>query len=60
MVSKLPFDVVFKLTIFWLKTENNADLYIIKLPNLSSTRKCGNEPQDTLFSWFGPILFLPH
>ena len=45
---------------FWLNTKNNADPYIITPPNLSSTRKCDNEPQGTLISWFGPILFLPH
>ena len=45
---------------FSLNTENNADPYIIKPPNLSSTRKCDNEPQGIAFSWFGPILFLPH
>ena len=37
---------------FWLNTENNADPYITKPPNLSSTGKCDNEPHDTLFSWF--------
>ena len=46
--------------LFWLNTENNADSYITKPPNLSSTGKCDNEPHDTLFSWFGPILFLLH
>ena len=45
---------------FWLNTENNADPYIIKPPSLSSTRKRDNEPEGTLFSWFQPILFLPH
>ena len=45
---------------FRLNTENNADPYITKPPNLSSTGKCDNEPHDTLFSWFGPILFLLH
>ena len=45
---------------FWLNTEDNAELYIIKSLNLSSTRKCYNEPQGTLFLWFGLILFLPH
>ena len=34
---------------FWLHTENNPDPYIIKPSNLSSTRKCDNEPQGTLF-----------
>ena len=46
--------------LFWLNTENNVDPYIIKPPNLSSTRKRYNEPQGTLFSWLVPILFLPH
>ena len=46
--------------LFWLNTENNADSYITKPPNLSSTGKCDNEPHDTLFSWFGPMLFLLH
>ena len=45
---------------FRLNTENNADSYITKPPNLSSTGKCDNEPHDTLFSWFGPMLFLLH
>ena len=45
---------------FWLNTENNADPYITKPPNLSSTGKCDNEPHDTLFSWFRPTLFLLH
>ena len=45
---------------FRLNTENNADPYITKPPNLSSTGKCDNEPHDTLFSWFGPMLFLLH
>ena len=35
---------------FWLNTENNADPYITKPPNLSSTGKSDNEPHDTLFS----------
>ena len=43
---------------FWLNTENNADPYNTKPPNLSSTRKCDNKPHDTLFSWFRPMLFL--
>ena len=46
--------------LFWLNTENNADSYITKPPNLSSTGKCDNEPHDKLFSWFGPMLFLLH
>ena len=46
--------------LFWLNTENNADSYITKPPNLSSTGKCDNEPHDTLFSWLGPVLFLLH
>ena len=45
---------------FCLNTENNANPYIIKLLHLSGTRKCGNEPQGTLFSWSGLILFLRH
>ena len=45
---------------FWLNTEKNADPYINKAPNLSSTRKCDKEPHDTLFSWFGLMLFLLH
>ena len=45
---------------FWLNTENNADPYITKLSSLSSTRECDDDPEGTLFSWFGPILFLPH
>ena len=45
---------------FLLNTENNADLYIVILQSLSSTSKCDNEPQPTLFLWFGPILFLLH
>ena len=51
---------IFTHIFFSLNTEDHADLYIIKPPNLSSTRKCDNEPQGTLFSWFGAILFLPH
>ena len=45
---------------FWLNTENNANPYVTKPANLSSTGKCDNEPHDTLFSWFGPMLFLLH
>ena len=30
------------------------------LTSLSSTRECDDEPEGTLFSWFGPILFLAH
>ena len=45
---------------FWFYTENNADPYTTKPPNLSSTGTCDNEPFDTLFSWFGPMLFLLH
>ena len=36
--------------LFWLNTENNANPYIIKPPNLSSTSKCDNERQGILFS----------
>ena len=43
-----------------LNTGKNADPYIIKLSSLSSTRECNDEPEGTLFSWFGPILLLPH
>ena len=40
--------------------EKNGDPYITKLSSLSSTRECDDDPEGTLFSWFGPILFLPH
>ena len=40
--------------------EKNADPYITKIPSLSSTRECDHEPEGTLFSLLGPILFLPH
>ena len=58
-INWVPFDVVTQI-FFWLNTKKNAEPYIIKPPNLSSTRKCDNELQGTLFSWFVPILFLPH
>ena len=45
---------------FWLNSGKYADPCIIKLPSLSSTRECDDEPEGTLFSWFGTILFLPH
>ena len=45
---------------FWLNTEYNANPYTIKPPRLSSIRECDYEPQGTIFSWFGAILFLPH
>ena len=48
---------IFTHIFFSLNTEDHADLYIIKPPNLSSTRKCDNEPQGTLFSWFGLSYF---
>ena len=48
------------LGFFWLNTENNADPYITKLSSLSSTRECDEDTEGTLFSWFGPILFLSH
>ena len=54
----ISFHVVTQI-FFWLNTKNNAEPYIIKSPNLSSTRKCYNEPQGTLFSSFVPLLFLP-
>ena len=57
-INWVPFDVVTQI-FFWLNTKNNAKPCIIKLPNLSSTRKCYNEPQGTLFSSFVPLLFLP-
>ena len=45
---------------FLLNTGENGDPYIIKLRSLSSSRNCYDEPEGTLFSLFGPILFLPH
>ena len=45
---------------FWLKNRKNTDRYITKLSSLSSARECDDDPEGTLFSWFGPILFLPH
>ena len=48
------------LHFLFVKYWKNAGPYIIKTLNLSSTRKCDNEPQGTLFSWYGLILFLPH
>ena len=45
---------------FWLNTEYNANPYTIKPPRLSSIRECDYEPQGTIFSWFGAILFLLH
>ena len=54
----ITFHVVTQI-FFWLHTKNNAEPYIIKSPNLSSTRKCYNEPQGTLFSSGVPLLFLP-
>ena len=45
---------------FSLNTGENADPYIIKPLNLSSARDCDDEPEGTLFSWFWPILFIPH
>ena len=45
---------------FWLKNTKNDDPYKTKLTSLSSTRECDDDPEGTLFSWFRPILFLPH
>ena len=45
---------------FWLNNGRNTDPYITKLSSLSSTREYDDDPEGTLFSWFGPILFLPH
>ena len=35
---------------FSLTTRKNVNPYIIKLPNLSSTKECDDEPEGTLFS----------
>ena len=45
---------------FWLNSGKNAETYIIKLPSISSIREYDDEPEGTLFSLFGLILFLPH
>ena len=45
---------------FLLNNGRNTDPYITKLSSLSSTRECDDDPEDTQFSWFGPLLFLPH
>ena len=45
---------------FWLNKGKNADPYITKLSCLSTTRECNGDQEGTLFSWFGPILFLLH
>ena len=37
-----------------------TDPSITKLSGLSHTRECDDDPEGTQFSWFGPILFLPH
>ena len=46
--SRLPFDVILTHIFFWVNPGKNADPYIIKLPSLSSTRECDDEPE--LFS----------
>ena len=51
---------IFTHIFFWLNSGKNAETYIIKLPSISSIREYDDEPDGTLFSWFGLILFLPH
>ena len=46
--------------LFWLNNGKYADPYIINPPSLSRTRTCDDEPDGTLFLWFGSILFLRH
>ena len=50
--SRLPFDVCSILThiFFWLNNGKSADPCITKLSILSSTRKCDDDPEGTLFS----------
>ena len=45
---------------FLLNNGRNTDPYITKLSSLSSTREGDDDPEGTQFSWYGPILFLPH
>ena len=46
--------------LFSLSTGKNVDPYIIKLSSLSNTREFDDEPNGTLCSWFGHILFLQY
>ena len=48
---------ILTLILFWLNNGRNADPYVTKLSNLSSTRECDDDPEGTQYYWFGPISF---